>query len=386
MTDTALSRHPLSTDWPDLPPAEYAALVHSISAHGVRLPIAIYQGMVLDGWHRYKACHELGIADECPRTDVSFVAHANPVDYVIAANGHRRHLTPGQWAGIYAEIETIGTGRKKGHDCGFTVEDLARFGYASERSIQAARAVLAQAPVLLPHIKDGTIAPNDALNLIGEPPDLREEAIYRVKRRYPNEKAGQRGARPFTAGQAVRDIRTEQLKDDVRRVQPTTCYYSTLVIDPPWPEQSVPYPTMTLDQIEKLGPERLPAVTSAALWLWATQNTLPFALGLVDRWGFNLQCILTWCKPGGRQPTGHPQLSSEFVILALREMVMLPLTTTWFKAPRGAHSEKPEEFYQLVRAVSPTPRLDMFGRRSIEGFDSWGAEAPSTEETQEQSA
>lgn len=45
-----------------------------------------------------------------------------------------------------------------------------------------------------------------------------------------------------------------------------------------------------------------------------------------------------------------------------------------FQAKCGAHNEKPVEFYDTLRWVTQTPRIDMFARRDIEGFANWGNE------------
>ena len=37
---------------------------------------------------------------------------------------------------------------------------------------------------------------------------------------------------------------------------------------------------------------------------------------------------------------------------------------------------KPDEFYNLIREMSPEPRIDVFSRRIIAGFDCWGDESP----------
>lgn len=42
---------------------------------------------------------------------------------------------------------------------------------------------------------------------------------------------------------------------------------------------------------------------------------------------------------------------------------------------RARHSEKPEQFQDLVEKLSPGPRVELFARRGRTGWDWWGWEA-----------
>lgn len=88
-----LKQHPLSAAFPAMSDEEFAALCDDIEDHGQREPIVIHEDMVLDGWHRYSACLELG---RTPQT-VPF-GDDDPVKYVLSRNLHRRHLTASQRA------------------------------------------------------------------------------------------------------------------------------------------------------------------------------------------------------------------------------------------------------------------------------------------------
>ena len=89
-----MERHELSQLWGDMPEPEYQQLVESIrdtKETYIKFIIWTYEGKVLDGWHRYKACEELGVL-----TPTLPYNGQDPAGFVIRANGLRRHLTPSQ--------------------------------------------------------------------------------------------------------------------------------------------------------------------------------------------------------------------------------------------------------------------------------------------------
>lgn len=162
--------------------------------------------------------------------------------------------------------------------------------------------------------------------------------------------------------------------------------YRCIVIDPPWPVAKIErevrpyqgtaldYPVMQIEQIAALPVGEL-AEEAAHLYLWVTQKYLPDGLRLVDGWGFNYQCLLTWVKPVGFTPFSW-MYNTEHVIYAHRGGLRLDTMglKLAFNAPIIGHSVKPEAFYDLVRQASPGPRLEMFARQTRQDFDAWGNE------------
>ena len=96
-----LKRHPLSYAFPDMPEDEFQDLVESVRREGLLDPIVLFNGMVLDGWHRYRACIQARIEPRFTTFD-----GADPRDFVVSKNSRRRHLNKGQRATAIVQVWT----------------------------------------------------------------------------------------------------------------------------------------------------------------------------------------------------------------------------------------------------------------------------------------
>ena len=74
-------QHPLSAAFPAIGADDFQALKDSIENIGVQNPITLFEGMVIDGWHRYTAANDLGM--HCPAVELGNV---DPRDLVLAQN------------------------------------------------------------------------------------------------------------------------------------------------------------------------------------------------------------------------------------------------------------------------------------------------------------
>jgi len=163
--------------------------------------------------------------------------------------------------------------------------------------------------------------------------------------------------------------------------------YKTIIIDPAWPidkihRDSIPQGInldykegqMSIEAIEKMN---IPASDNCHLFLWTTQKYLPISFEILKAWGFKYIFTMVWHKAGGFQPFNLPQYNCEFAVYGRRGTPKFTETKnffTCFNGKRREHSRKPVEFYDLIRRVCPEPRIDIFSREKINGFDSFGDE------------
>lgn len=92
--------HPYASVLPMLGTADANELAADIQANGLRESIILFEGKILDGRNRYRACGVVGVA---PRFE-DFNGNGDPVAYIISKNIARRHLTQSQKAVAKAKL------------------------------------------------------------------------------------------------------------------------------------------------------------------------------------------------------------------------------------------------------------------------------------------
>jgi len=178
--------------------------------------------------------------------------------------------------------------------------------------------------------------------------------------------------------------------------------YKTVVIDPPWPlkhatkpikmgernpkhiqfKESLPYEYMSTEEILSFPIDDF-ATDDALLFFWVangrTVDDEPIpALGFrcLQEWGFRYNSMIHWLRNQVTCLWSPIAITTEMCLFGWRKqpLDLINSMKNVFEAPRGAHSEKPARFYQLLREWTPEPRIDIFARNAHEGFDGWGDE------------
>lgn len=185
-------RHPLSAAWGDMPADEFLALVDDIEVNGQRDPITLHDGMVLDGWHRCRACDALSL----PVEHVALPDGEDPIAWVISKNAKRRSLTASQRALAVAECQEwapAGRPNNPAPGAGFpaTSASMADQAGVSERTVRQAKAVVAGAtPEVKAAVQAGTVSVKKAAAVAALPPAqqaaaLTDKPVAKPKRELP---------------------------------------------------------------------------------------------------------------------------------------------------------------------------------------------------------
>lgn len=173
--------------------------------------------------------------------------------------------------------------------------------------------------------------------------------------------------------------------------------FATILADPPWrftnrtgkmaPEHHrlSRYGTMSLEDICAI-PVEGAAADPAHLYLWVPNALLPDGLKVMEAWGFEYKSNLVWHKvrkDGGSDGRGvgfYFRNVTELCLFGIRGKNARTLApgrrqVNLVGTRKREHSRKPDEFYDLIEACSPSSRLELFARGAREGWTAWGNQA-----------
>jgi hypothetical protein len=182
--------HPLANAFPLLEEnsPEFTELVEDIKVNGLTLPVVMYEGKILDGRNRWRACQHLGIAHR----ETKFTGD-DAAAYVWSINVVRRHLTPGQRAMAAEALESLGWGGQPGNKNAAktktspgvsspeTRAKIAKRTGASVKGIDRAARVRRQGtPKVVKAVEDGDLALSTADRLVRKPKEEQEQIMETV--------------------------------------------------------------------------------------------------------------------------------------------------------------------------------------------------------------
>lgn len=118
---------------------------------------------------------------------------------------------------------------------------------------------------------------------------------------------------------------------------------------------------------------------NCALFLWTTTPMLPDAFKVMRSWGFEYKTALYWRKIMSLGLGFWYRGQVELVLLGIKgKLKAFRLQKANFIQTKALrHSEKPVEMRRLIEATGLMPRIELFARQKVDGWDVWGNEVES---------
>ena len=171
--------------------------------------------------------------------------------------------------------------------------------------------------------------------------------------------------------------------------------YNVIYADPPWSFKTYSekgkdrsaerhYLTMKKEDIQALPIEKI-ASENSVLLLWVTAPCLLEGIELISAWGFTYKTVaFTWIKRNKKNEgifTGmgyYTRSNAEFCLLATRGKVLVRKSHSESSVVIShieRHSQKPHEVRRRITELfGDVPRVELFARQYLDGWDIWGNE------------
>lgn len=166
--------------------------------------------------------------------------------------------------------------------------------------------------------------------------------------------------------------------------------YKTIYADPPWNERGGGkikrgadrhYCLMSTKDIAKIPVPQMIHSDGCHLYLWATNNHLKDALYIIDAWGFEYVTTITWIKDKVGLGQYFRGITEHCLFAVTKNRLPYKFQEgkrmqgiTGFYEVKAEHSVKPVKMREMIETVSYSPRIELFARKELDGWDYWGNE------------
>lgn len=181
--------------------------------------------------------------------------------------------------------------------------------------------------------------------------------------------------------------------------------YSVIYADPPWSYRqhgtgpksrgnaAQHYHTMSTEDICALPIRQIMrggggGGQGCALFMWATFPQIADALRVMETWGFTYKtAAFVWVKKNRKSDTpfwgmgAYTRANAEICLLGVTpdfrasEQIKSHAVHQIIEAPVMEHSIKPDETRRrIVELLGDVPRIELFARQRVPGWDAWGDE------------
>lgn len=387
---------------PPLTPDEYAQLEANCLADGIRDPLVVWQGVLIDGHNRLAIAEKHGL--DYAVVEKEFEDEDGVIDWMCANQLGRRNLTDEQRAYLIGiryknEKKNHGGDRKSSPQNGYlkTESKVAQEYGISKNTVQRNAQFAEGIDKLTDELRGEVLAGKAKTNKA----DIQEIAKAEPYFVATTEKE------IIAKASEIREKRKEEKKaivaekeaEYVAKIAETTIFdvdifntdkkFNIIYADPAWSyweggekNQSMHYKTMGIDDIKNLPVSDI-ADENAILFIWVTYPILQEAFEVIKSWGFKYStCGFAWVKKNKVSESwffgngAWTRANTELCLIATRGTVTrLDASISQVLDDRiMEHSQKPERVRELItRLVGKLPRIELFSRNTKnDGWFNWG--------------
>jgi len=364
---------------PALTAEEFKQLEANILSEGIRDPLVLWRGYLVDGHNRYAIATENGLDYKTVNKDFK---DSNEVkEWMILNQFGRRNLSNYQRSVLALQLEEVFSAKAKENQAIqfkgssliqkseevkpiVAIKEVAKVANVSHDTIAKVKKIEAVAtPEVKAQLSTGELSINQAYQEIKK--EEKKEIQVEKKKEYE---------------QRIATVSVNEFKVNIFDTREK---YRVIYADPPWQydlEQTSPnlggaikhYNSMSIEELCAL-PIKDIADKDAVLFLWITSPKLNLFLQLMEAWGFEYKTSFVWDKV--KHNMGHyNSVRHEFLLIGGRGKSTPDLKHLYDSVitieRSEKHSEKPVEFLNIIdNLYQHGNRIELFARQAKK--DNW---------------